>query len=61
MTIERLNQNEYTIENNYNINLYLIKEVLFADALGLHPSNIDKYAPTFGESIHSNSSHVSSI
>ncbi|KAL4445158.1 hypothetical protein ABPG74_021971 [Tetrahymena malaccensis] len=61
MQITRFNNHTYDTNNNLKINLYLVKEVLFADTLGLHTSNINSFQPTFGESIHFNSSQISSV
>ncbi|KAL4497072.1 hypothetical protein ABPG72_002228 [Tetrahymena utriculariae] len=61
MQITRFTYNSYDTNNNLKINLYLVKEVLFADTLGLHTTNINSFQPTFGESIHFNSSQISSV
>ncbi|EAS07655.2 hypothetical protein TTHERM_00497080 (macronuclear) [Tetrahymena thermophila SB210] len=61
MSINRFSQHTYDTNNNLKINLYLVKEVLFADTLGLHTTNINSFQPTFGESIHFNSSQISSV
>ncbi|KAL4445155.1 hypothetical protein ABPG74_021968 [Tetrahymena malaccensis] len=43
---------EYNNENNYNINLYLVIEALFSDALGLSIKNKKSFQPVSGESLH---------
>ncbi|KAL4497073.1 hypothetical protein ABPG72_002229 [Tetrahymena utriculariae] len=47
-------QSVYNNENNYNINLYLVIEVIFSDALGLSVKNKKSFQPVSGESLHYN-------
>ncbi|KAL4476217.1 hypothetical protein ABPG74_009950 [Tetrahymena malaccensis] len=49
------------LDNQAQINLYLLREVIFADTLGFTEQNSSRIAPSSGFSIHTNSNKINQI
>ncbi|EWS75753.1 hypothetical protein TTHERM_000573208 (macronuclear) [Tetrahymena thermophila SB210] len=52
---------ELVTEQNSNFNLYLLREVLFADVLGFKQKNPSLFSPSVGQSIHLNICDISQV